>query len=356
MIARLNSIRLLATAGVLMLSACGGGSGYMASAVNTAPVINTGTNTTTNTGTTTNKPDAVDYSRTTGITGTVAIPAPASFGTSPAPAQIAAQGGPTFTSAPNPSNVSFPALATALQATANGLTAVSTNQSATVVLLGTPSQPVLQLIVPSVNLNQTYPLNGRIVSPIPLSNYPYNYGDAIAFGLSYVALGGWGQWDWGNLLENPLKSFGVFAFGYETPVQALPTTGTAVFNGVALGTAFTPVGTDIRATDVIADAAFSVDFASGRIAGAFTRGSYLGVGRWEPWNDVSVSATIAAGSNKFSGTTSVTTAPGGTFALSGAATGSINGGFYGPTAENLGALWTLSDGKTTAVGGVAAGR
>jgi hypothetical protein len=75
-----------------------------------------------------------------------------------------------------------------------------------------------------------------------------------------------------------------------------------------------------------------------------------------PWNDVSVNASIAAGTNKFSGTTGVTSTPQNTFSLKGSAIGSINGAFYGPAAEELGAIWTLSDGTISAIGGLAARR
>jgi hypothetical protein len=75
-----------------------------------------------------------------------------------------------------------------------------------------------------------------------------------------------------------------------------------------------------------------------------------------PWNDVSVNASIAAGTNKFTGTTAVTSVPEGMFSLNSSATGSINGAFYGPAAENLGAVWTLSDGKNSAIGAVSGNR
>jgi hypothetical protein len=64
---------------------------------------------------------------------------------------------------------------------------------------------------------------------------------------------------------------------------------------------------------------------------------------------------IAAGTNKFSGATAITSTPQGLFTLSGSADGSINGAFYGPAAQNLGAIWTLSDGTKPAIGGVVAG-
>jgi hypothetical protein len=349
---------LAATAISVSVSGCGGGSSYMAPAINTTPVVSAG-GAASNTETATSSAALPDYSRSTGISGTVGIPAPASVGATPLSAQLATPGGPTLDSIRPPSSVSFPGLTSILQSGMSGLTAVSTNEGASVVLNSQLTGWTVQLVVPAANLNRTFSFNGS--GPFNagghLSNYPYDYGEAT-FGLSYVALGGWGQWGWDGTqqLDKPLGTFGVFAFGYQTPQNAIPLSGKATFDGVTLGTVFTPIGTDIRATDVIADAAFSVDFGSGKITGALAQSHYLGVGGWVPWNDVSVSASIAAGTNRFSGATAVTSAPQGAFVLNSSATGSITGGFYGPAAENLGAIWTLSDGITTAVGGVAAGR
>ena len=348
-------IQLLVGASALTVSACAGANSYM------APITNSGTTTAStpsNTGNVPGSPAPVDYSRPTGIVGTVGIPAPASFGATPQPAQLAAPGGPTLDSIAPPSSVSFPALTSILQSSTSGLTAVSANEGATVVLNAQVHEATFQLIVPAVNLNRTFTFDGS--GPFnpsgQLSDYPYDYGDTT-FGLSYVALGGWGQWGWGSTQpENPLQSSGVFAFGYETPGSAMPGSGTAAFNGVSLATVFTSAGTDIRAADAIADAAFSVDFGSGKITGAFTHSQYFGAGGWLPWNDISVTASIAAGTSKFSGATAVTSAPKSAFTLNSSATGSINGGFYGPAAQNIGAIWTLSDGTTSAIGGVAASR
>jgi len=246
--------------------------------------------------------------------------------------------------------VSFPALTTRLQPTTNGLTAVSTNASTTAVLSRGPGGMVVQ-IIGADNLNRIF--NG-VSFPNVLSRDFYDYGGEPLSGLSYVALGGWGQWGWGGWLENPLQSFGLVAFGYETPQSGMPISGTAVFTGVSLGSVFSSVGGDIRSTSVMADAAFSVDFASGKITGAFTHSHYFAPTAWLPWNDVSLTASIAAGTNKFSGATAVTTSPQTAFTLNPSATGSITGAFYGPAAQNLGAIWTLSDGTTTAIGGVAA--
>ena len=71
------------------------------------------------------------------------------------------------------------------------------------------------------------------------------------------------------------------------------------------------------------------------------------------WNDVSFSASIGTGTNRFSGTTAATSAPGTGFSLAGSATGTINGAFFGPAAQNVGAVWTLGDGSISAIGTIA---
>jgi hypothetical protein len=97
----------------------------------------------------------------------------------------------------------------------------------------------------------------------------------------------------------------------------------------------------------------SVNFGSGSVSGSFTQMRMSN--SLQPWNDVSVAGNIAMGTNKFSGTTAATSAPGTLMSLSGSATGSINGAFYGPAAQNLGAVWSLSDGTGSALGTVVAG-
>jgi len=82
---------------------------------------------------------------------------------------------------------------------------------------------------------------------------------------------------------------------------------------------------------------------------------YTGPQTFLPWNDVSLNASIAPGTNKFSGSTAATSAPGTAFSLAGSATGHIDGAFYGPIAQNLGAVWSLNDGRASALGTVVAG-
>jgi len=130
----------------------------------------------------------------------------------------------------------------------------------------------------------------------------------------------------------------------------MPTSGTAVFSGGAQGSVYKTIGTEIQTTFVGGDASISANFGSGAITGSIK----MQTGN-QPWNDMTLSANIATGTNRFSGSTAAASAPGTTMSLSGSATGSINGAFYGPAAQSLGAVWTLSDGTGSAIGTVVAG-
>jgi hypothetical protein len=136
----------------------------------------------------------------------------------------------------------------------------------------------------------------------------------------------------------------------------MPTTGKGDYNGVGTvsGRAFVPEGQEIWKPYLIGDAQFTADFATGKIDGVLNL-KEDGLDSYRPWLDVSVTANIAGGTNRFSGTTGVTGAPSPS-ALKSSATGFIDGAFYGPDAQNLGAVWTLSDGTGAAIGGVGAER
>ena len=117
--------------------------------------------------------------------------------------------------------------------------------------------------------------------------------------------------------------------------------------GYADGYVFKSSGTDVNGAYVNGTAAMSASFANGQITGSMTKMTY---GNGGTWNDVSLNASIAAGSNRFSGTAAAASAPGTPFSLAGTATGHIDGAFYGPAAQNIGAIWSLSDGSGSAIG------
>lgn len=297
-----------------------------------------------------------------GLTGAIGVPAPASFGPAPAPAQLATSGSPKFL-VPNfsgsgptfPSNVTFPALSTSLEFTSTGLSPVTPNQGATVTVVSMSGfSRTLQLVVPSVNVNTT----------ILQDNADLNPDEGVTVNLSYVALGTWGT---GTSERRPWeapawqKDITQFAFGYETPSAAMPTGGTATFIGSAYANVFTSDSTIIAAI-ILGGASFSVNFSSGNIGGVLNNWQQASFTSptanpsFLPWNDISINASIAAGTSRFSGTTAVTSNPGTTSSLSSSATGHIVGGFYGPGAEEIGAVWSLSDGTSSALGGVMGAR
>jgi transferrin binding protein len=166
-------------------------------------------------------------------------------------------------------------------------------------------------------------------------------------GLSYVALGNY----WGGALPP------VVLFGFDTPFQAMPVSGTALYQGQGTVRGLI-AGPDANGL-LQGDANLNVDFESGKVSGKLTNITAVdpcAPGSGLPWNDVSVNATLATGTNKFSGTTGAASQSASPFALKSTATGNVHGAFYGPAADNLGALWTLSDGTLSASGGVAAHR
>lgn len=282
-----------------------------------------------------------------GNSDSVGIPAPGSFGPSPVPSQFATPGGPTLNGGngifPAP-NTQFPVLSSSLQVTSTGLSPVISQGATLTVVSSSSSSSTYQISVPSVGLNATMQITPQSLATSTIS---------------YVDFGDWQQQTTSGVLTN----FTEWVFGYETPPTSMPTTGTASFSGAAQGTVFTP-GTPFVGTIVNGMAAFSVNFASGSVTGALNQMQYVNptnpgsstAPNYLPWNDVSVNASIAAGTNQFGGSTAVTSTPQSPLSLKASATGQIGGVFYGPSAQALGGIWSLSDGTNSVLGGVGAGR
>jgi hypothetical protein len=267
---------------------------------------------------------------------------PASFGS--APAQIAATTKPAFDQSGGTYPVTFPLIATSLNSASAGLSASAAPDAKIIVNSVVPTS--FQLVIPSLGINATFTsIEGLL-----------NNSSGWTWGYSYVAVGSWGAGTGqGSLQSNPF-----YTFGYETPGSGMPTAGTAQFAGMASGNVFQTNNGTILGTAVSGNANLSVNFSSGQVAGSLTQMQqwdgipYNNSQTYLPWNNVSLNATIASGTNKFSGTAAATSAPGTSFSLSGSATGHFDGALYGPTAQNLGAIWSLSDGSKSAIGALAA--
>ena len=102
----------------------------------------------------TNGPNSSGFG--TGISGTVAAPSAATFGS--APPQLATSGGPSFdgSSGSYSSNATFPLITTALQKTSTGLSPTPSDPAATLTVISDSSSfSNAQLVIPSVGVNQT---------------------------------------------------------------------------------------------------------------------------------------------------------------------------------------------------------
>jgi hypothetical protein len=288
----------------LGLGACGGGGGYGAIAFMPTP------------------PQAVTPTPTPTQSGG---PAGATTGAGPA-SVFATAGGPNFTTGPAAATV-FPMLQTAMF------------QNGTAYQAGT--------FTTAAGGAATFN-GGQVTVNIPDSRPDVWSGYAD---LDWTRAGHWHvSTDWFTIAN----ADGVFVIGFETPSQAVPTTGTATFSGRAEGTVFNS-STDRRALGLTGGtASFTANFGartvSGSVTGLAVRDAVNGfeTGALVPWNNFSFASTITA--NSFSGTTLVTNAPGGVTSLAGSATGTIEGRFFGPTAQEAGAVWTLFDGAKSAIG------
>ncbi len=195
--------------------------------------------------------------------------------------------------------------------------------------------PGLGVDIDQSTFNPTLP-DGRAVS-------------VTADALNYV-LGG--DWSIQGTTATPTSEFGYFIAGFQSPSAGVPTGGTATYSRIAgvSGSVVVPplassVGQQAYANlSLSGDVSLTVDFGSGALTGALTNMKATGS---VPWNDVALAATLSG--TTFSGTTATTSTPS-NFGALGAASGTLKGGFYGPQADEVGAVWTLSDGRGTAVG------
>jgi hypothetical protein len=126
----------------------------------------------------------------------------------------------------------------------------------------------------------------------------------------------------------------------------MPTTGSATYSGTGNVSGFAAIqgaATPAGLSDIAGDGSLTANFATGAFTGAFTNMTATPVsgGTALPWNNVSLTGTISQ--NVFTGTAAVTSVPANAASISASATGTINGGFYGPAANEVGLIWRLQD-------------
>lgn len=303
---------------VMTLAACGGGGGSGVAFIPPPPTL-----TPSPTPTPTPTPGSVS----------ITAPAPA---TMPAGSPVlATSGGPTFTSGTSAAT-QFPLLQTAMvydETSALADAAVNAAGGTATVQNGSLALNVAAFDRAIVRYSQS------------------GYADLDWTRAGYWTTGG-GAWDY----DDTVGRHAVFVTGFETPSASVPVSGTANYSGRAEGQVFYPgiASGAARCGCVIepisGTAAFSANFGTRTLSGTLlmTTQHPWYYDQTIPWNTVAFTSTITG--NAFNGTTSVTTAGGSPASLGIGATGTLQGRFFGPAAQEAGAVWTLFDGVKAAIG------
>lgn len=159
------------------------------------------------------------------------------------------------------------------------------------------------------------------------------------YGQSYVTLGVWNSSDASSTQD---VSFGALAFGVETAGSSMPTTGSATYDGMTLGT----LDSGSRAYRLTGDVQIDVNFGNGSVNGAFSNmmKEDLLTSGVSNWRDFAAVGNIGAGTSLFSGTSTTNDEQ---------LNGGFSGGFFGPVSGSpaeVGGTWSLAGVGETAIG------
>jgi len=165
--------------------------------------------------------------------------------------------------------------------------------------------------------------------------------------LNYAILG---QWAVTRTKEGQDTNAGYFMIGFRTPIESMPKQGGAFYNGQ----------NNVNGTVLIQGGVIGQLHGNGDLAADFANDTVDGLlsdikvtsptGAVMPWDTITLTGTISG--NVIRGTTSVLQSPGNSLSLAPYnSKGTLSGGFYGPTANEVALIWTLHDAKgSTAVG------
>lgn len=161
-----------------------------------------------------------------------------------------------------------------------------------------------------------------------------------AVGWNYQSFGVW------QTGTNTSGTFGTTSFGAPTPVGGLPTVGGATYNGLAAGVYVAPggalFGTSANMSATVTFQNRSVAFTTSNTSIATASGTVTPA----PELNLSGTLTYPNGGTQFTG--AVATPPGNPgFQLSGTATGR----FYGPAAQEIGGVYSLTGTGLQSMGG-----
>lgn len=139
---------------------------------------------------------------------------------------------------------------------------------------------------------------------------------------------------------------GAISAGAETSGSAVPTSGTATYTGVTAGRYVNATGSDFFTYSSMSAAA---NFAARTLA--FSTSSSItspDLGTFSSNTNLNMSGSLSysAGSNQFSGTVNTVGGGAGNASMTGTATGK----FYGPSAQEIGGTFSVSNGSAAMIG------
>jgi len=288
---------------------------------------------------------ALSVAACSGGGGMTAAPIPA------APSPVVTPGGAPVNLQAAGTRVAYPAAAlTAAVASTGSVTTSASGQGATVTL-GTDASGNLNALIfnlPGLSLqypaplNSLSPLTADAIASILNDNLgpPRTIGAALSQAgagqvLSASAYGLWLYTDAQNTAQ-----IGSFAFGNLTPSGSVPVTGSATFNGFAIGADSTPNGGSVYA--VQGNAQIIANFATQSVTTNLTNLSV----RNPPYAPAATIGSLPnlTGTSTISGNAYAGAISGGTL------TGTINGNFYGSAAQETAGVWQASGGGNTWIG------
>lgn len=159
-----------------------------------------------------------------------------------------------------------------------------------------------------------------------------------AAGLTYATYGFWAESDDPGLIDGDSapSQGGAFFGGNNTPIDNMPTTGSAVYSGFAIGNDSNEDGGDFRGGEglIVGTSTFTADFANSSISGLFE----LNNAEQIPYTTITLADT-AISANTFEGIASSDLDH----------TGTIRGQFFGPGAEELSGLGQLTGSSQIAI-------
>jgi hypothetical protein len=266
---------------------------------------------------------------------------------------IADAGGAGFR---NPAaNTTFPLLQTAVDADFGGDQA-TTNQGATLNLDRATNRWGLTLNNETLDIvDATATTADHLVDGIHEFGAPISGGRNLQVMMKTLDYTVYGYWSIDTEPSNGTSAStngGAWLGGYLTPSAAIPTSGSATYAGHVTG--LYDLGSQSQAL-IIGDVQINADFGAQSVSGAMT---HLQASDILPsaLNDIAFSASLDPSRNQFRGTTRVTSMPGGPYTFSANAAGTIAGRFFGPNANEVGGVWTLSDDGHRLIGSFGAGR